>query len=62
MTYASVADFEAEIESFRARLRTHGRIVDVDETREEHGIRCDFELPYSTLPELLGKRWIEKNP
>lgn len=54
--FKSLEDFEREIEAQRAKL---GREVHHAPTENDDlaGIRCDFELPYSTLPKLQGKRW-----
>lgn len=59
MNYKSNADFAREIQAMAEKLEKEtGRVVEHDERdQDQAGIRCDFELPYSTLPPLSGRRW-----
>lgn len=53
-----VRDFEAELAQVKQRLKDLGRDVDVSTSNVDvSGIRCDFDLPYSTLPKLHGSKW-----
>ncbi|MEW4469035.1 hypothetical protein AB1K62_14505 [Parasphingorhabdus sp. JC815] len=53
--------FETEIAEARRLLESHGRIIgDVDfGPSEESSLKSDYELPYSSMPKLRGKKWIK---
>lgn len=59
--FKTFEDFERELEAQRAKLarEVHRAPADVDD--DLSGIRCDFELPYSTLPKLHNKRWLTES-
>ena len=60
MKYDSVRDFEKELEEARKALAQTSR-VDIPQKIEcgSEGITADFDLPYSSFPSFLGKRWIQ---
>lgn len=62
MRVKTEADFEAEIAEMRAKLKGAGRQPRSRSLDDQSGIRCDFDLPYSTLPTLDGKRWVVNAP
>ena len=50
--------FIAELEGARRNLEQRGRDVGViDRTMDDAGLKCDFELPYSSLTSITTKRW-----
>lgn len=58
--YKTQEDFEREIESQLAKLDKDVRRLS-SEDEDQSGIRCDFDLPYSTLPRLQSTRWLGSN-
>jgi hypothetical protein len=56
--FKSFEDFERELEVQRAKLDKTLRPALTEKDDDVAGIRCDFELPYSTLPKLQTKRWL----
>jgi hypothetical protein len=54
MKYKSQEDFEKEIESLRRRLDEDKQI---GRDKNEGELKVDFELPFSSLPQVGGPRW-----
>jgi len=51
-----------EINTARKLLKKRGRTPKSDYIHSaEGGIKSDFELPYSSLPKLQGKKWIQND-
>lgn len=61
MNYKTLEQFSAELEAARGRLGERAADVSVGSEAgrsfRESEVRCDFDLPYSTMPTLSGKRW-----
>ena len=54
----AVRDFDAEMSQIKQRLKEMGRDIDAEKrVIDVSGIKCDFDLPYSTLPKLQGSQW-----
>ena len=51
----TMTDFEQELEQVRKKLEESGRGVLAERERKKQGIKCDFDLPYSSLPPLYGQ-------
>lgn len=48
--------FKSEIEQAENLLSDRRKSVRKRTPKSEAGIKCDFDLPYSSFPELLGRR------
>ena len=58
MTTRVEEHFVRELEEARRKLQELGRDVEnVPREGEAEGLKCDFELPYSSLPSISGSRW-----
>ena len=53
-------EFEAELANMQQQLRKAGRNVEFSSRDTDAGIRCDFDLPYSSLPSLEGNQWTNR--
>lgn len=54
-------DFAAELaEMQQTLLQATGRDVAYTPRDVDAGIRCDFDLPYASLPSLEGRQWTNR--
>lgn len=58
MNHKTRESFEKELEQARKSLKKLGRdIRNLDASRDHQNKSHDFELPYSSLPKIHGKKW-----
>lgn len=50
--------FKSELQKARLELEKRGRKIDVSQDLDnESGLQCDFDLPYSSMPDLKIEKW-----
>lgn len=62
MKRVTESDFVRQLSAAQSELERRGRRVAVSDRAavgDDSGIKSDFDLPYSSMPKLSGKRWIK---
>ena len=57
----TLEQFEAEMAAARASLESQGKSIGARSLgpSDESELKSDYDLPYSTLPKIRSKKWIQ---
>lgn len=59
----TIDQIEAELAAARETLEQRGRQINpASSLTDGSGVKCDFDLPYSSLPDIRSKKWLQDRP